>query len=165
MLVTIAASGANSRKVPSLSSASTTSHSPSSHDAFVPTSLRSPPIRKLGCQPASRRISASIDDVVVFPWLPATATVRRSATIARCVSARLNTGTPSSLGAPDLGVRRGDGGRRDERIDAVGDVAGIVPDARVDAERAQALERAGVAQVGAADPVPHADRAPRRTRS
>jgi hypothetical protein len=34
-----------------------------------------------------------MDDVVVFPWLPATAIVRRSAAMARCASARLYTGT------------------------------------------------------------------------
>jgi hypothetical protein len=65
--VTTASWGASSRKVPSLSSASTTNHSPESNAALVPTSLRSPPMRKLGCHPAARRISASIDDVVVLP--------------------------------------------------------------------------------------------------
>ena len=55
MFVTMAASGASSRNVPSLSSASTTSQSPSSYAALVPTSFRSPPMTKLGCQPAVRR--------------------------------------------------------------------------------------------------------------
>ena len=39
--------------MPSLSSASTTSHSPSPNAAFVPTSLTSPPMTKLGCQPGA----------------------------------------------------------------------------------------------------------------
>ncbi len=93
--------------MPSLSSASTTSHSPESNTALVPTSLRSPPIRKLGCQPAARRMRASIEDVVVLPWLPATATVVRVATMARRASARRNTGIPRSRAATTSGLLSG----------------------------------------------------------
>ena len=66
---------------------------------------------------------------------------------------------------PDLGVRRRDRGRRDDGVDVLGDVAGIVTDTRVDAECAQALERSRVAQVGAADLGAPSARARLRTRS
>jgi len=44
-------SGSRARNVPSLSSASITSHAPVSHTAFGAISLMSPPMRKLGAQP------------------------------------------------------------------------------------------------------------------
>ena len=84
-LVTIPSSGARCRKVPSLSSASTTSSSPQSQAAFVPISFTSPPMMKLGCRPASTSTRASIEDVVVLPWVPAIAIVLRSATIASSI--------------------------------------------------------------------------------
>ena len=64
-------------------------------------------MRKLGCQPAARRISASIDDVVVLPWLPATAIVVRVATMARSASARRSTGMPRSRAATTSGLLSG----------------------------------------------------------
>ena len=90
----MAMSGTSDRKVPSLSSASTTIHSPLSHTALVPISLTSPPMRNEGRNPASTRIRASIDAVVVFPCVPATAMHRRSAVMAARVCARGSTGTP-----------------------------------------------------------------------
>jgi hypothetical protein len=94
-LVTTAISGSRARNVPSLSSASITSHCPLSQTAFVPISLTSPPIRKLGRSPASTRMRASIDVVVVFPWVPDTATHRRHAATAAVASARWSTLTPN----------------------------------------------------------------------
>ena len=49
--------------------------------AFVPTSCSSLPMTKDGCRPAARRMSVTIDDVVVLPWVPATATDRDCAQI------------------------------------------------------------------------------------
>ena len=92
---------------------------------------------------------------MVLPWLPATAI---GAAHGHDRTLRVGTaedGHTELVRAPNLGVRRRDRGRRDDGVDAIGDVAGIVTDTRVDAECAQALERSGVAQVGAADPVPH----------
>ena len=97
-------SGTRWRKVPSLSSASTTIHSPVSHAALVPISLTSPPIRKDGCRPASTRISASMEAVVVLPWVPATAMHRRRAAIPASASARLRTGTPSRRASTSSGL-------------------------------------------------------------
>ena len=71
-------SASSERKVPSLSSASTTNHSPSSQTALVPISLTSPPMRNEGVLPPSTSCRASIDAVVVLPWVPATAMHRLS---------------------------------------------------------------------------------------
>ncbi len=49
---------------------------------------------KLGRKPASTSTRASIDDVVVLPWVPAIAIVLRSATIASSIAARESTGIP-----------------------------------------------------------------------
>jgi len=89
--------------VPSLSSASTTNQSPSSHTALVPMSLRSPPMMKLGLSPAATRMRASIDDVVVLPCVPATAMVRRRA--AMLASTRPGS-TPGCRGEPPRSPRR-----------------------------------------------------------
>ncbi len=104
MLVTTAMSGTTDRKVPSLSSASTTSHSPSSHTALVPISLTSPPMRKEGWTPASTSWRASIDAVVVFPWVPATAMHRRNEVSAARVSARERTGMPRRCASTRSGL-------------------------------------------------------------
>src|SRR5436190_7124504 len=107
MFVTSAAWGARCKKVPSLSSASTTSHSPSPYAALVPTSLTSPPTTKLGDQPAARKINASIDEHVVLPCDPATATVRRVAAIAASAPERCSTSTPRSSAALHSTFERG----------------------------------------------------------
>ena len=52
-----------------------------------------------GCTPASTSTRASIDDVVVFPWVPPTATPRLVATTAERISARLSTGMVRSRAA------------------------------------------------------------------
>ena len=93
--------------MPSLSSASTTSHSPSPHAAPLPNSVMSPPMMNDGRRPASTRTSASIEDVVVLPWVPATATVRRVAVMAASTSARRSTGIPTSLAATTSGLPAG----------------------------------------------------------
>ena len=104
MLVTTAMSGTRWRKVPSLSSASTTIHAPSSQTALVPISLTSPPIRNDGRRPDSTRIRASIEAVVVLPWVPATAMHRLRAAIPARVSARDSTGRPSRSASTTSGL-------------------------------------------------------------
>ena len=107
MLVTTAISGSSSRNVPSLSSASMTIHSPLSHTALVPISLTSPPMRKLGRNPASIRIRASMEVVVVLPWVPDTATHRRHAAIAASAWARLSSTRPRRRASVTSGFASG----------------------------------------------------------
>ena len=113
-------------------------------------------MRKLGCQPAARRISASIDEVVVLPWLPATATVVRVATMARSASARRSTGMPRSRAATTSGLLSGIAVEITTASSAVGQVLGGVADVRGDVEEPEAFEGRRLAQVGAAHGVAHA---------
>ncbi len=101
----MAALASSARNVPSLSSASTTKCSPSSQAAPVPISLRSPPIRNDGRRPASTRINASMEEVVVLPCVPATATVARRRHRAASMSARRSTGRPDSWARTTSGLR------------------------------------------------------------
>ena len=114
----IVACSGSSRWVASLSSASTTSHSPPVQWAPVPASVTSPPTMKLGASPASARISISIDVVVVLPWVPATATARAWAQIAASIPARRSVGMPCSAGRPQLDVAVGDRRRRRDGVAA-----------------------------------------------
>jgi hypothetical protein len=107
MFVTSAARGERCKKVPSLSSASMTIHSPSPNAALLPTSFTSPPITKLGDHPARRRIRASIDALVVFPCEPATAIVLRVAASAASAAARCRTGIPRSIAVRSSTLRNG----------------------------------------------------------
>ena len=140
--------------MPSLSSASSTSHSPVSHTALVPISLTSPPMRKLGRSPASIRISASIDVVVVLPWVPDTATQRRQAGDGgqRLGPAQHRQPPPASLG--HLGIRIGDGGRHRHDL-GLADVGGVVAHEHLHPAGGQALERGRGLQVAAGDDVAH----------
>ena len=94
--------------------------------ALVPISLTSAPIRNEGCRPASTSTSASIDEVVVLPWVPATAMARRVAAMADSTVARRSTGMPRRRGLGQLGVALGHRRRERHRVD-VADVLGPVP--------------------------------------
>ena len=59
--------------------------------------------------PASTRCRASMDAVVVFPWVPATARQRLSEAMAARTSGPGQHGDPASPGLDDLGVVLGDG--------------------------------------------------------
>ena len=100
-------------------------------------------MRKLGCQPAARRMSASIDDVVVLPWLPATAIVRRVATIARSASARRSTGHPALVARRrPRGCSPGWRSRRPPRRASSGRLPASCPTCVVDAEQVAAVRSA-----------------------
>ena len=92
MLVTIATAGFRRRKLPSLSSASATSHWPSPSRAFAPAASNWPPITKVGSIPPSASTLASNDVVVVLPWVPATAMPRLKRISSASISARGTTG-------------------------------------------------------------------------
>ena len=152
--------------MPSLSSASTTSHSPSPNAALVPTSLTSPPITKLGCQPAPRRISASIDDVVVLPCEPGD---RDRAPGRRERGQRGRRGA-----APGSRARRAatsstfvarDRGRVHDRVGVGGTCSARLPTCTSTPAAASRSSTADVLEVGAADRVAHAREQRARSRS
>ena len=88
MLVTMEISGFNRRKLPSLSSASATSHWPSPSLAFAPAASSWPPITKVGSSPPSLSTAAVRLVVVVLPWVPATAMPRRKRISSASIAAR-----------------------------------------------------------------------------
>ena len=73
MLVTIAANGLYSTKDPSDSSASATKISPVPRWALEPEAISVPPIAKDGSTPHACNATVIIEEVVVFPCVPATA--------------------------------------------------------------------------------------------
>ncbi len=60
-----------------------------------------------GDNPASASTRASIDEVVVLPWVPDTAIVRLVAAMAASTSARLSTGMPRSRATRTSGFESG----------------------------------------------------------
>ena len=141
--MTTATSGAYARNEPSDSSASATNAgpAPSRPPPSGPSAENTvPPIAKDGSAPACSSAVAIIADVVVLPCAPATATASRSTMSAASASDRCSTRRPALTRAGELGVGLPDGGRDDERVDAV-DERGVVTDVHVDAGRAQ--RRAG----------------------
>ena len=73
MLVTMAIVAGSRVKVPSLSSASTTIHSPCPTRAFEPQAWMMPPFTTVGSKPPASSSVATSVVVVVLPWVPATA--------------------------------------------------------------------------------------------
>ena len=93
----MAANGWYSIKEPSDSSASATKISPVPRCAFDPDAVIVPPIAKEGSAPHACKATASIDDVVVLPCVPATATLFDSDINTDKAPARVKTGRLSSL--------------------------------------------------------------------
>ncbi|CAM5500941.1 hypothetical protein SFUMM280S_10462 [Streptomyces fumanus] len=69
-----------------------------------PGASRSPPMAYEGSRPSSARETASIEVVVVLPWVPATASGRRPSIRAARASERWTTGTPSSAARASSGL-------------------------------------------------------------
>ena len=78
------------------SSASTTSHSPSLQWPFGRPPPIGAPISQPGSSPAPRSACTVIAAVVVLPWVPATAIVRRSPESSPSSRARGHSGIPRS---------------------------------------------------------------------
>ena len=117
---------------------------------WCPPRCTSPPMRKLGSQPAARRISVSIDDVVVLPWLPATAMPRAGRDDrALRIGAPVHR-DPACAGDQHLGVVVTDRSRDDQRVDVVSDIGSVVPEVRDHAEVTQPLQPRRLADVGTA---------------
>ena len=88
MLVITATSGFRRRKLPSLSSASATSHWPPPSLALAPAASSWPPMTKVGSRPPSLSTAAARLVVVVLPWVPATAIPRRKRISSASIAAR-----------------------------------------------------------------------------
>ena len=85
--------GESFRNEPSLSSASATKKSPRPSLAFDPSAFKRPPITMVGSRPPRARTVATIEVVVVFPCVPATATPYFIRISSASISARWITGT------------------------------------------------------------------------
>ena len=139
--VTTATSTSRARKLRSDSSASTTSQSPLPHAAFVPVVDSVPPMTYAGSRPQPSSAWATIEDVVVFPWAPATAIVRFSRVSSASRSARDRTRSPRSRAAATSGLVGRDRGRDDDLdVGALGHVRRVVPDRDLDPRRAHGLQ-------------------------
>ena len=78
--------------------------SPDPKWAFVPPRFIIPPIAKDGSKPACCSATVSIEVVVVFPWVPATATDLDSDIKRARASARLSISKPLALAANNSGL-------------------------------------------------------------
>ena len=72
--------------------------------AFEPDAVIVPPIANEGSAPQACNATANIDDVVVFPWVPATAMLVDSDIKIESAAARVNTVTPSSCARMSSGL-------------------------------------------------------------
>ncbi len=149
------ASSGSSRNVPSLSSASTTSHSAPVQWAPVPTSLTSPPTTKLGSHPAVGRIIVSIEVVVVLPWVPATATVRAQAQIDASIPARRSIGDARRARAATSSTLEAGIAVDPVTASMPVDERRVVADVHGDAGDAQPVEHRRLAEVAARHGVAH----------
>ena len=109
-----------------------------------------------GLPARARRMSASIDDVVVLPCEPATAIVRRVAASAASAAERCSTGDTELARRDQLDVSLGDRGRVHDRVGVGRHVLGAVADDDAHAGRLEAREHDRVLDVGAAHLVAHA---------
>ena len=159
-----ATSGRRNSRLPSLSSASATSHSPCPTPALEPMSLSSPPTRNVGSRPHWRSTWEIIDEVVVLPWVPATAMPRRMRHDAGEHLGAPQHGQSGGARGAQLGVARGDG-RGDHDQGGVAEVGGVVADGDGDAGLVEVARVAGRLEVRAGDVDAELVRAPRRCRS
>ena len=83
-------------KEPSDSSASATKISPVPRCALDPEAVIVPPIAKDGSAPHACNATASIEEVVVLPWVPATATLFDSDINTDKAAARVKIGSCNS---------------------------------------------------------------------
>jgi hypothetical protein len=104
MLVTMATVGDSFRNERSDSSASATMKSPRPRRAPEPSTPSRPPTTTVGSRPPLSRIIATIDVVVVLPWLPATATPYFRRMSSASISARGMTGMPRRRASTTSGL-------------------------------------------------------------
>src|SRR5580700_8164987 len=100
----IATSGDSTRNDPSLSSASATKSVPAPSSAPSPVSVSTPPMTYPGSASHSRSTVVSMDVVVVFPCVPATAITRRPAMTEARAAARCSTRMPRRVASASSGL-------------------------------------------------------------
>ena len=123
-----------------------------------------PPLITVGSRsPASSR-AATIEVVVVLPWVPAMATQLFSRISSASISARRTTGNALGARRHQFGIVALDRGRHHQHIGAV-DVLGLVADADRDALVAQPGDIGALGGIGALHGVAEIAQAPRRCRS
>ena len=86
--------GESLRNDPSDSSASATRNSPWPSRALVPSPCTRPPTTTVGSKPPAPSTAATIEVVVVLPWVPAIAMPYLRRISSASISARPITGTP-----------------------------------------------------------------------
>ncbi len=104
MFVTTAMVGDSFRNERSDSSASATMKSPLPSRAPEPRTPSRPPTTTVGSRPPLSRTRATIDVVVVLPWLPATATPYLRRISSASISARGITGIPARRASTTSGL-------------------------------------------------------------
>ncbi len=152
MVVTTAMVGLSFRNEPSLSSASATRKSPRPSLALVPRAFRRPPMTMVGSSPPRARTVATMEVVVVFPWVPATATPYFIRISSASISARWITGIEALAGGRDLHVVVRDRGGAHHHVRRP-DVLRAVADGHREPERAQPPRRLRRPAVRAGDHV------------
>src|SRR5215510_7167627 len=104
MLVTTATVGVYARKARSLSSASTTNSVPPPSWALLPVDARSAPTAYDGSAPTAVNATASIDEVVLLPCVPVTASTIRPIMTDTTAADRGHNRSPCSRAATTSGL-------------------------------------------------------------
>ncbi len=123
-----------------------------------------PPLITVGSSPPASSSAATIEVVVVLPWVPAMATQERSRISSASISARRTTGSTLRARGGELRIVALDRGRDDDHV-GVAEIFGIVADRDRDALVAQPLDIGALGQVGALHAYSRDWPAPRRCRS
>ncbi len=150
MVVTTAIVGDSLRNDPSLSSASATRKSPWPSLALVPRAFRRPPMTMVGSSPPRARTLATMEVVVVFPWVPATATPYFIRMSSASISRPLDHGDEALPGRHQLHIVRGHRRRADHHV-GLAHVLGRVADGHPDPQRHETPRVLGLPAVGATD--------------
>ena len=152
MFVTTATVGVSFRKERSDSSASATMKSPLPSRAPEPRTPSRPPTTTVGSRPPRSSTSATIEVVVVLPWLPAMATPYLRRISSASISARGMTGMPRRRASSTSGLSRRTAVEVTTTCASPHVLGGVaVGDAR--AERGEAVGHRRALEVGAGDRV------------
>src|SRR6185436_17191589 len=139
--------GESLRKLPSDSSASATRNSPCPRRALAPRPCTRPPTTTVGSRPPASSTAATMEVVVVLPWVPPMAMPYLNDISSASISARPMTGMPRGLGVLPRD-RRG----IDPHVRAL-HVARRVAEVDLRPQPLEPLHRLAAPGVGAGDPV------------
>ena len=165
MLVTTATVGESFRNERSDSSASATMKSPLPRRAPEPSTPSRPPTTTVGSRPPWSSTRATIEVVVVLPWLPATATPYLRRISSASISARGITGMPQAARLHHLRVVGLHGGRDVTTTCAPCTLPAAWPSKMPRAQRGQAVGRRPSASGRTRTRCSRGSSAPRRSRS